>query len=184
MEPITLVYPAALTLDPDDGGYVVTFPDLPEAITQGDDRAAAFDSAVDCLDEAVASRLLHGEAIPDPSAATSRHLQVPLPPLTAFKAALHRAMAARGASRADLARALGVDYRETARLLDPRHRTHIDRLEAALAALDCRAAVGVAGGAESWLAAPKRSGKRVTMRDASGRFVGTRRAATTRRDVA
>ena len=31
-----LSYPAILTPDLEEGGFVVTFPDLPEAITQGD----------------------------------------------------------------------------------------------------------------------------------------------------
>ena len=34
----TLDYPVVLTEQP-EGGFVVTFPDVPEAITQGEDRA-------------------------------------------------------------------------------------------------------------------------------------------------
>jgi antitoxin HicB len=42
-------------LTPDiDGGYVVTFRDLPEAITQGDSIAECLKEASDCLEEAIA----------------------------------------------------------------------------------------------------------------------------------
>lgn len=38
-----LTYRATLTPDSTDGGFVVTFKDMPEAITQGDDLADALD---------------------------------------------------------------------------------------------------------------------------------------------
>ena len=42
------VYPALFRPEP-DGGYVVTFPDVPEAITQGDDLGDAKASASEAL---------------------------------------------------------------------------------------------------------------------------------------
>ncbi len=51
------VYPATLTPDTKDGGFVVTFVDVPEAITQGDDRTDALREATDCLEEAIANRI-------------------------------------------------------------------------------------------------------------------------------
>jgi antitoxin HicB len=44
-----LTYPATLTPDQDDGGYVVTFRDVPEAITQGEDVEEALRNAADAL---------------------------------------------------------------------------------------------------------------------------------------
>ncbi|MEK8017582.1 MAG: type II toxin-antitoxin system HicB family antitoxin [Candidatus Parabeggiatoa sp.] len=44
-------YPTRLVPDRQDGGFVVTFVDLPEAITQGDDLADALHQAADCLEE-------------------------------------------------------------------------------------------------------------------------------------
>ncbi len=46
-------FPIQLTPDNDDGGYVVTFRDLPEAITQGDSVSECLTEAVDCLEEAI-----------------------------------------------------------------------------------------------------------------------------------
>ena len=43
------VYPATLTPEEQEGGFVVTFPDVPEAITQGDDVTDARRQAADCL---------------------------------------------------------------------------------------------------------------------------------------
>jgi transcriptional regulator with XRE-family HTH domain len=48
---------------------------------------------------------------------------------------LHEALRARGMTTADLAQRLGIDERETARLLDPRSRTRLTSLETALSAL-------------------------------------------------
>lgn len=42
-------YPVVLTPDKRDGGFVVTFRDMPEAITQGEDVADALSQAADCL---------------------------------------------------------------------------------------------------------------------------------------
>ena len=50
-------YTVKLTPDKDDGGYVVTCRDLPEAITQSDTREEARAEAADCLEEAIAARI-------------------------------------------------------------------------------------------------------------------------------
>jgi len=63
----TFVYPALLTPDQDDGGFVVTFRDLPEAITQGDSVEEALLQARDCLEGAFANRIAMDLPIPSPS---------------------------------------------------------------------------------------------------------------------
>ena len=44
-------YPAVFARDKESGGFVITFPDLPEAITQGEDLPDAIEQAADCLEE-------------------------------------------------------------------------------------------------------------------------------------
>ena len=61
-------YPVILTEDKDDGGYVVTCRDIPEAITQGDTVEEALAASSDALDEAICGCINHGGDIPDPSA--------------------------------------------------------------------------------------------------------------------
>jgi antitoxin HicB len=50
-------FPAALTPDLDDGEYVVTFRDLPEAITQEDSVESSLQEAFDRIEEAIATRI-------------------------------------------------------------------------------------------------------------------------------
>lgn len=49
-------YPVKLTKQK-EGGYLVQFPDLPEAITQGENVEDALNEAMDCLEEAIAHRI-------------------------------------------------------------------------------------------------------------------------------
>jgi len=56
-------------------------------------------------------------------------------PTIALKAALYEALGSKGMSTADFARKLGVDDRQAARLIDPKARTALSKLEEALSAL-------------------------------------------------
>lgn len=131
------VFPARLAADPEDGGFVVTFPDLPEIITQADTADGALAAAADALEEAIAGRIRREEMIPEPTRRRSRNLIV-LAPLMAAKAALYLATRESGVSRAELARRLQVDPKEVQRLLDPRHPSKLSRLAQALAVLGQR----------------------------------------------
>ncbi len=72
------VYPARFTPDEDDGGFVVTFRDLPEAITQGDSVEQAVREARDCLEEAVANRIAMDLPIPEPSEVETGEVRIAL----------------------------------------------------------------------------------------------------------
>jgi antitoxin HicB len=134
-------YPVVLTEDAADGGFVVTFPDLPEAITQGDGATDALFQAADALEEAVAGRIRRGDDIPAPSLPRPGLQVVPVPAQTAVKAALYLALRETGLSKVELAARLGCDEKEVRRLLDPRHPSKLPRLQAALAALGKRLAL-------------------------------------------
>ncbi|HSK81033.1 MAG TPA: type II toxin-antitoxin system HicB family antitoxin [Thermoanaerobaculia bacterium] len=127
-------YPVTLTPDETDGGFVVTFPDLPEAITQGDTVTEALVEASDALDEAIAGRIRRGDRIPPPSPLKDRHV-VLVPALTAAKAALYIALQESGISKSDLAERLKCDEKEVRRLLDPRHPSKLPRIQKALTSL-------------------------------------------------
>ena len=126
-------YPVDLTTE-DDGAVNVAFPDLPEALTFGEDRVDALDQAVDCLEVALAFRIDDGLEIPPPSPAKGRVVVVPCA-LVAAKIALHLAMIEAGINNVTLGRRLGVGEPEIRRMRDLGHNTKIDRLEAALASL-------------------------------------------------
>jgi antitoxin HicB len=91
-------YPVQLDLDEEDGGYVVTVPDIPYGATQGDDLAEALAMAEDFLEEAILGMMAHGEDVPLPSAAKGRPT-VALPALTAAKLEAYRAMRAAGLNK-------------------------------------------------------------------------------------
>jgi antitoxin HicB len=127
-------YPARL--EPDElGRPVVHFPDLPEALTDGADEAEALVEASDCLSEALAGRIHRQEEIPIPSpVAPGMHLVEPEPEI-ALKTALYEVLRAAGTNTAELAVQLGIDERRAARLIDPKARTPLSKLEEALSAL-------------------------------------------------
>lgn len=137
------IYPAILTPDEEGGGFVVKFVDLPEAITQGDDVKDALREASDCLDEAIANRIVMGLPIPSPSRIEKGKYAVSLPAQTAAKAALYVALQESEISKMELARRLHCDEKEVRRLLDPRHPSKILRIESALAAVGRKLVVGV-----------------------------------------
>jgi len=136
-----LAYSVTLTPDESDGGFVVTFADVPEAITQGVDLTDALTQASDALEEAIAGRIRRGDAIPVPSEAEAGQLIVPVPALTAAKAALYLALRGAGITKSELAARLHCDEKEVRRLLDPTHLSKLPRIQEALAVLGKRIAV-------------------------------------------
>jgi antitoxin HicB len=128
-------YPVTLTQDEADGGFIVTFLDLPEAITQGNDTTDALLQAADALEEAIAGRIRRGDPIPEASEAEPDQTVVLVPALTAAKAALYLALQEAGISKSELAARLGCDEKEVRRLLDPKHLSKLPGIQKALAAL-------------------------------------------------
>ena len=61
-----LFYPAIFHTA-EEGGYWVTFPDLPECMTQGDTMQEAYEMAVEALGLALTSRKDEKQTIPLPS---------------------------------------------------------------------------------------------------------------------
>lgn len=61
-----LFYPA-LFHKAEEGGFWVSFPDLPECLTEGDDMNQAYEMAGDALGLALTAREQTGETVPVPS---------------------------------------------------------------------------------------------------------------------
>lgn len=77
-----LRYPAIFEAAP-EGGFVVTFRDIPEAITQGDTEAEAMEMAEDALFSAMEFYLEDKRPVPLPSAALPGERLVTLLPRVA-----------------------------------------------------------------------------------------------------
>lgn len=58
-----LFYPAVFH-KAEEGGYWVTFPDIPECITEGDNMAEAYDMAVEALGLALEEKIENKEKLP------------------------------------------------------------------------------------------------------------------------
>jgi len=135
-------YPVHLKPDK-SGGVVVTFKDLPEAITQGEDLNDALEQAADALDEAVAGRMRLGDEIPVPSKSNKGAKLVSLSASTAVKVALYLTIRQARISNVALAAQLGCDEKEVRRLLDPGHASKLQRIEGALGSLGKRIVVSI-----------------------------------------
>jgi antitoxin HicB len=129
-----LRYP--IHLEPaEEGGFVVTFPDIPEAITQGEDVEDALIHGADALETALDFYFEGGRPVPPPSKPKRGQHMVELPASIAAKVLLLNEMIAQKVRPAQLARRLQVKPQEVTRLIDLNHTTKIDGIAAALKAL-------------------------------------------------
>jgi antitoxin HicB len=128
-------FPAFLTPDEIDSGFVVTFRDLPEAITQGETVEQCLSEASDCLAEAMAARIDENLEIPSPSPAQTQEYLVPVPLEIAWKAELHSTMHQCNFTVTDLANLLGIDKDKVRRLIDPHYPIDQSLMEKALICL-------------------------------------------------
>ncbi|MEP9398706.1 type II toxin-antitoxin system HicB family antitoxin [Mesorhizobium sp. KR2-14] len=128
------IYAARIEPDP-EGGFLVTFPDVPEAITAGATLIEARANASEALGLALRGYLVLGRPLPAPATKRKGLVEVPVDATTALKLAVVEAFNASGISKSDLARRLGKAEGEARRILDPDHPTKVQALEAALAAL-------------------------------------------------
>ncbi len=70
-----LVYPAYFSPLEEQSGYCVTFPDLPGAVTQGNDLSEAFEMAADCAGGWLLDELEDGNSLPVPSKPQDIHIE-------------------------------------------------------------------------------------------------------------
>jgi antitoxin HicB len=124
-------------------GIVVSFPDVPEAITQGDDLADAQAQAEEALGLALLTYPERGLALPRAKTRGRRLKPVAVAPEVAAKLAVLEAFRDAGITKAELARRIGKDEKEIRRILDPRHSTKLPALTEALHALGRRLVVAV-----------------------------------------
>jgi antitoxin HicB len=127
-------YPCQLSPDEDEG-LVATFPDVPEAITGGNDRVEALAMAEDALATALAGYVHEKWDIPVPSEVANGQVSVPVPTVVAAKLALYTAMRAQRITKVELAERLGVSESAVRKLVNPDHRSHMSQVQKALRAV-------------------------------------------------
>ena len=139
-----LAYP--IRLEDDDGTLLVSSPDFPELTTFGDDREEAVARAVHALEEAIAARIHGRKDIPTPSQGETYAI---LPTLASVKVILYQGMRDQGIGKAELARRLGWYLPQVDRVLDVQHRSGLEQMDAALAAIGRRLHVTAAADGDS-----------------------------------
>jgi len=134
-------YPVELTRD--GGTWLVTFPDVPEAVTFGADEDEALLQAKDALETALAMYVDNRRDLPAPSPAEGRPTVRP-DALECAKLGIYAAMREQGLRKADLARRLHWHMPQVDRLLDLNHASRLSQIEQAAASLGKRVEVRVA----------------------------------------
>ena len=129
-----LSYPVKMERD-SSNTYLVTFPDIPEAVSVGDDEDEALLNALDALESAIEIYFDEKREVPPPSKAKKGQPVVKLPALVVSKVLLANEMIRQGVRKSELARRLDVHMPQIDRLLDPRHSSKLDAIEAAFAKL-------------------------------------------------
>lgn len=127
-------YPATFT-PAEEGGFVIEFRDIPEAITQGDDEAEALMMAADALLTCMSIYFDERRPVPLPSESQPGERMIALPLSASSKVLLLNEMLAQNVGPSEIGRRIGISKQEATRLVDLQHATKIDRLAAAFAAL-------------------------------------------------
>jgi antitoxin HicB len=131
----------------DEGGLLVTFPDIPEAITGGASDEEAFANAQEALELALLTYANDGRDIPAASkrsTAAGRSIHIPVAAAVAAKIAFIIAFRESGLTRVAFAKKLGKAETEVRRMLDPYHQTKLPAIEAGLNVLGKRLIISIA----------------------------------------
>ncbi len=118
-----------------EGGFVVSFPDIPEALTQGETRHGALQAAQSALVTAFEFYFDDNEPIPLPSAVGAEGDYVEIPLSIASKVLLLNAFLESKITQQELANRIGRPKQEITRLFDLKHATKIDAVQIAARAL-------------------------------------------------
>ncbi|WP_433847113.1 type II toxin-antitoxin system HicB family antitoxin [Acinetobacter proteolyticus] len=126
-----MLYPAKFELQ-DDGCYVVSFRDIPEALTQGYSLDEARTQAKDVLIDALDFYFEDNRPVPQPSELQEGEELVEMPMSVWAKVLLLNAMLEKRVSQSDLAKLLHKNRQEMQRIVDLNHNTKIDTVVDAL----------------------------------------------------
>lgn len=135
-------YPVTLT--PDGDTVLVSFADVPEALTFGADEDEALLQAVDALETALSFYVDARKPLPVASKPKRGQRTVRPSTLEGAKLGVYQAMTEQGIKKAELARRLGWHMPQVDRLFDLRHASRLDQIEAAARALGRHLEVRVA----------------------------------------
>jgi antitoxin HicB len=126
-------YPAQFEKERD--GYVVSFRDIPEALTSGATRDEAVKMAFDALATAMEFYFEDRRQVPMPSRARKGEEVIDLPASVAVKVLLLNEMLKENMTPSKLAKKLDTSPQAVTRIVDLHHATKIDTLAEAFKAM-------------------------------------------------
>ena len=130
------MYSFPITVRPaKEGGFIVSFVDIPEAITQAETKAEALLMAREALETALDFYFDDGQTVPTPSLPKRGQQTVELTASVTAKVILLNEMLTQKVRPVELARRLKTTPQEVNRLTNIRHTSRIDGIEAALQAM-------------------------------------------------
>lgn len=135
-------YPVTLTKD--GSNFLVTFKDIPEAITFGKNEEEALENAIDALETGLSFYVDARKPLPKPSKAKRGQKLISPSALECAKLGVYQAMMDQGIKKAELARRLGWHMPQIDRLFDLKHSSKFDQIEAAATVLGCHIEITVA----------------------------------------
>jgi antitoxin HicB len=122
-------------IEPDGSSFFVSFPDIPEALTQGETSEEALAMAKDALETALEFYFDDERTVPLPSKPKRGQAVVALNPSLWAKVLLLNEMVRQHVRPADLARKLSIRPQEVTRLMQLKHPTKIDTISNAFNAM-------------------------------------------------
>ena len=125
----------------ENGWWLVRFPGIPEALTEGETEHEARANAVDCLIVAIEGYMKASAPLPRQGAGHFGPDRAVLPSLVTAKLAVYETMRARGWSKTKLAKQLGMPENTVRRLLDLRHQSHLWIIDEALAKMNAELSI-------------------------------------------
>ena len=125
----------------ENGWWLVRFPEIPEALTEGETEEEARTNAIDCVITALEGYMKAGKPVPTPSGPDPELNRAVLPSLVTAKLAVYETMRSRAWSKVKLAKELGMPENSVRRLLNLRHSSHMGTIDAALAKMNAELSI-------------------------------------------
>ena len=125
----------------ENGWWLVRFPGIPEAPTEGETKEEARANALDSVIAALEGYMKAGKPMPREGAGRSGPERAVLPSLVTAKLAVYETMRSRGWSKVRLAKELVMSENSVRRLLDLRHSSHMWIIDDALAKMNAELSI-------------------------------------------
>lgn len=135
-------YPVTITKD--GIHFLVTFKDIPEAITFGKNKEQVLEKAVEALETGLSFYIESRKPLPKPSKPKRGQKLITPRALECAKLGIYKVMMDQGIKKAELARRLGWHTPQVDRLFDLHHASRFDQIEAAAAVLDRHVEIRIA----------------------------------------